>query len=362
MNAGNPFLRGEPNTTLGVRGPTNPFVGQLYFDASWKLDYHTARHEDTRLSVSYELDAKKFGSHRFAAMGSRVDEMDLRLGTWLGLAGAPFNPDPENANNRLTTRYYVTEGNPESFTLGDWRQVPRQITVDGATYGVIWVNQPAGNQNSLAEQNVNTLLGVAQSHFFKNRLVTTFGYREDEAKITSFGHAVDPVLRHMITDRDPAKTVVNQTKGTARSQGLVLHVTAECLAAGQHVDQRGVTGFPAQRSCPIRASPTPARGQGEDIGVSVSLFNRRLNGEGRVLPHEGGRQFRRGPGPLRQCQQPHCRRIRDRARRSWSTDHADRLDCPRRRAESRYLRCALRHEGGRLRVQRDGESDVRTGG
>jgi iron complex outermembrane receptor protein len=276
VNAGNPFLRGEPNTTLGVRGPGNPFAGQLYFDAAWKLDYHTARHEDTRLSVSYELDAKKLGRHRFAAMGSRVEEMDWRLGTWLGLAGAPFNPDPENPNNRLTTRHYVTEGNPESFVIGDWRQVPRQITVDGATYGVTWVNQPAGNQNSLAEQNVNTLLGVLQSHFLNDRLVATFGYREDEAKITSFGHTIDPVLRHMITDRDPAKSVVNRTKGTTRSQGLVLRVLPNVSLLANTSTSVALPDF-RRRVLPDSRIPAPARGEGEDIGLSVSLFNRRLN-------------------------------------------------------------------------------------
>ncbi|MDO8539337.1 MAG: hypothetical protein Q7S40_02770 [Opitutaceae bacterium] len=275
VNAGNPFLRGDPNTTLGVRGPDNPYAGQLYFDATWKLDFHTARREDSRLSLSYQIDAKKFGSHRFATMASRVDEMDYRLGTWLALAGVPFNPDPENVNNRIITRHYVTEGNPESFVIGDWRQVPRQISVDGTAYDVAWVSQPAGNQNSLAEQKVNTVLGVVQSHFFKNRLVTTLGYREDDAKITSFGHRIDPVLRHMIIDRDPAKAIVNQTRGIARSQGVVLHVLPSLSLLANTSTSVALPDF-RRKVLPDSKVADPAKGTGRDFGLSVSLFDRRF--------------------------------------------------------------------------------------
>ena len=275
VNAGNPFLRGDPNTTLGVRGPANPHAGQLYFDANWKLDFHTARHEDTRLSASYQFDAKKFGAHRLAAMVSRVDEMDMRLGTWLALAGAPFNADPENVNNRITTRHYVTEGNPESFTLGDWRRVPRRVTVDGAGYDVGWINQGPGNQNSLAHQKVDTRLAVVQSHFFNRRLVTTLGYREDEAEITSFGHSLHPTLRHAITDMDPAKAVVNSTTGSTRSQGVVWHALKNVSLLANSSTSASLPDF-RRRVLPDSKVPAPARGKGEDVGVSVALFDRRL--------------------------------------------------------------------------------------
>lgn len=278
VNASAPFLYGDPNTTIGVRGPQNPQAGQLYFDANWKLDYHDATHENTRLSLSYEIDAGRFGSHRIAAMGARVEETDLRLGTWLSLAGAPFNANAENINNRLTTRRYVTEGNPASFTIGDWRNVPSQVTLDGVAYDVAWINQGAGNQNTLAEQKVNTMLVVAQSHFFKRRLVTTFGYREDDATITSFGHSVHPTLRMDVIDKDPAKAVVNETRGITRTQGVVFHAFRNVSLLANASTSLALPDF-RRRVLPYSQVADPAKGRGEDFGMSVSLWDRKIVGK-----------------------------------------------------------------------------------
>jgi iron complex outermembrane receptor protein len=282
VNAGNPILRGDPNSTLGVRlttplttPPANPFAGRLYFDANWKLDYHDAKHEEDRLSVSYQLQTRRFGTHRMAAMASRAKDTDMRLGTWLALAGAPFSPDAENVNNRVTTRYYVSEGNPESFVLGDWRGVPRRITFEGVGYDVAFINQGPGNQNALAEQNVDSLVGVIQSSFFKNRLITTLGYREDDAEIISFGHATHPTLRMAVIDKDPAKAVVNETRAIARSQGIVWHALRNVSLLANTSTSVALPDF-RRKVLPFSRVADPAKGKGEDIGVSVSLFDRRL--------------------------------------------------------------------------------------
>ncbi|MGH7945354.1 MAG: hypothetical protein ACREF9_10125 [Opitutaceae bacterium] len=44
---------------------------------------------------------------------------------------------------------------------------------------------------------------------------------KDGAKITSFGHSVHPTLKMDVIDKDPAKAVVNETRGITRTQGLV---------------------------------------------------------------------------------------------------------------------------------------------
>ena len=199
----------------------------------------------------------------------------MRLGTWLALAGAPFNPDAENVNNRILTRHYVTERNPESFVLGDWRQVPRRITFEGVGYDVDFINQAAGNQNALAEQKLDSLLGVVQSHFFKRRLVTTLGYREDDAEITSFGHSIHPTLRMAVIDKDPAKAVINKTRAIARSQGIVWHALRNVSLLANTSTSVALPDF-RRRVLPESKVADPAKGKGEDIGVSVSLFDRRL--------------------------------------------------------------------------------------
>ncbi len=275
VNGANPFLRGDPNTTLGVRGPQNPYAGQLYFDSSWKRDDHVARYEDTRLSLSYLFDTRRFGTHRLAAMGSRVEERDTRTGTWQGLAGAPFAAAAEGVNNRVVTRAYLQPGNPESFRLPDWRSVPSSMDIDGTTYDVTWVNQSGGNNNAHATQTVDTRLIVAQSHFFNRKLVTTVGYREDDAKITSFGHRQDPVLKMDIIDPDLAKAVVNDTRGITRTQGVVYHALKNVSLLANASTSVALPDF-TRKVFPDAKVPDPAKGRGEDIGVSVQLFDRKL--------------------------------------------------------------------------------------
>jgi outer membrane receptor protein involved in Fe transport len=112
MTGSEPTLRGDPNRTLGVGGAPNPYAGRLYFDGNWRRDVHVGDARETRLSASYNLDtrSKWFGRHRVAAMVSQSAQFDRRANSWLAFAGRPFNATPNNVNNRITVRNYITEG------------------------------------------------------------------------------------------------------------------------------------------------------------------------------------------------------------------------------------------------------------
>jgi len=105
LTGADPQLRGEANTTLGVGGPVNPYAGQLYIDGQWLNSDHVASVKETRLSLSYNFDPKRtwLGTHRIAGMVSRSDERVRYVSQRLALAGAPFNDDPVNPANRITT-------------------------------------------------------------------------------------------------------------------------------------------------------------------------------------------------------------------------------------------------------------------
>ncbi len=273
-----PLIAGEVNRTLGVNGPANPYVGQLYIDAPWYSELHDATYRESRLSLSYDLDPqwKWAGTHRFAGMYSRSKDTDYYNARRLGLAGAPFNAAPQNASNLVFQRAYLDESNPSTFIAPDWRQLPKTVTAAGRTYDLAWIDGDAGTTNSSAEQELSSKLLVAHSHFFKRRLVTTIGYRVDEGDVTSFGYSTDPVMKTARIDRDPAKATVNHLKGITRSQGVALHVTEWLSLLGNRSTNIGIPTF-TNKVLPNGTIPDPTRGQGQDYGFALNLFSNRVS-------------------------------------------------------------------------------------
>lgn len=273
----NPMISGEANRTLGVNGPANPYAGRLYLDAPWQNDTHRATYRESRASLSYDLDPKIkwFGQHRFAGAYSYSKDTDRRNSQRLGFAGAPFNADPLNANNLLTQRVYLDEGNPGPFIAPDWRKLPKSLTLDGQTYDVTWLDGAAGTNNALATQKSNAQLVVAQSHFWNRRLVTTFGYRVDEADVVSYGYGTNPALKTVVIDFDPAKAEKNHFRGITRTQGVVFHTTSWLSLLANRSTNIGVPTF-TNSVLPNGHVPDPSKGEGEDYGVSLDLFERRL--------------------------------------------------------------------------------------
>jgi hypothetical protein len=94
-----PTLRGDPNRTLGIGGPANPYVGRLYFDGNWNRDIAVRVYRESRVSLSYHFQpkAKWLGTHRLAGMLKRmlpkpgtancVSPGPLHRGTDLGCCG-----------------------------------------------------------------------------------------------------------------------------------------------------------------------------------------------------------------------------------------------------------------------------------
>ena len=272
-----PTLRGDPNRTLGVGGPVNPYAGRLYFDGNWRRDVHTGDVHETRLSVSYNLDPKIgwLGKHQLAAMGSQMAQVDSRANSWLAFAGRPYAALPSDPNNRITARNYITEGSWATYRVGDWRALPNPIAFDGRSYNLVWANEAAGANNSGGEQEGKTLLGVVQSRFFKNRLVTTFGYRQDKVDIIELGFYNDPVIGDIV-DRDRSKSRTTSATGRTGTAGGVWHVTDWVSLIANHSTNQGVPSF-TRKVFPDGNLAPPTKGVGSDYGLSFDLLGGRLN-------------------------------------------------------------------------------------
>jgi iron complex outermembrane receptor protein len=274
-----PMISGEANTTLGYRGPANPYAGQLYIDAAWYNDIHTATYRETRASFSCDVDPrwKWLGTHRIAGMYARSADTDYYAQRRLGFAGAPFNADPTNANNLITHRAYLDEKTPSSFVAPDWRTMPKTVTTaDGVTRDVTWINAQAGTANSYAEQTMDSMLLVTQSRFLKDLLITTLGYRTDKGDVTSFGSARDPVLVMDVVDKDPAKAVTNHVEGITRTQGLVLRPIKWLSLIANNSTNIGIPTF-TNRVLPNGTISDASKGKGHDLGFSLDLLSNRLS-------------------------------------------------------------------------------------
>ena len=277
LTGGEPSLRGEANRTLGVNGPANPYAGRLYLEGQWRDFDHGASVEETRISLSYDLEFERFkwiGSHRIAGMYSKSEEMDRFVGKRLVVLGAPFNNDPVNQANRITTRVYLDESDPRGFIATDWRAVPSTLRLGNQSYNVGWVNENAGTQHAMTTQDLETRLLVLQSYFLDRRLVTVFGYREDEADIISFGHTKDPVTREDVID--PTKQSGDSFAGITRTQGVVYHLMNWVSLTANWSTNIGVPTF-QNRLLPDGRIPEPTKGESRDYGLSFDLLDRRLS-------------------------------------------------------------------------------------
>lgn len=285
-----PTYRGDPNTTLGLNGPANPFAGQLYVDGNWRGDIHFGEYRESRLSATYALEPQRkwLGRHRLAAAASTSAQTDTNELSWLSLAGSPFNALASNANNRVAVRNYLTEGNLASYRAGDWRRLPKAFNFGGRTYALAFANDAAGANNSGMRQDTDSGLAVLQSHLWRDRLVTTFGYRTDRVTVNQFGYYTDPAIGER-PDRDPAKATVTHVNASTRTIGGVFHVTDWFSLIANQSSNVGVpplarTVFPLGNLAPL------SHGRGEDYGVGLDLLGGRLSA--RVVYFEAEEQGR----------------------------------------------------------------------
>lgn len=270
----NPTLKGDPNTTTGVRGPANPYAGLMFFEGPWKIDRNDAEREETRVTASYEIKAGRFGEHRIAGLLSRSRETFSRVGAWLGLLETGFPGAISGINNRIISRAYIDERDVGSFRAPDWRKLPATLTMNNRSYAVAFLNDEPGSNNSSVEQQIDSGLVVAQSRFFGGRLVSTLGYRKDRAESWQFGYARDNIGQ-TVPDFDRGKATTARSDGQTRTAGLVAHVGRGVSVIANTSSNIGVPDF-QRLLLPDGRVPTPSKGKGMDAGLQFDLRNRTI--------------------------------------------------------------------------------------
>lgn len=176
-------------------GTPNPNAGRPFMQGFPGLSWAEDRATNARLSAVYQLDLGRAGTHQIAGMYQR-DRIEESFGQMRPqIVVNPFNLNsPENAQNLVYFRtYYDLGDSPESITAGDWRQFDLNHIVDGSIVRQAkFLNYIQGAQDNKFERD--SAIGVLQSRFFQDRLVTVVGYRVDwqDSFYSPTGYRGDP--------------------------------------------------------------------------------------------------------------------------------------------------------------------------
>jgi iron complex outermembrane receptor protein len=269
---GNTELRIQWDTSpTTITGAANPNAGRPYIEVFPNQRYRKVRSYDPRLTTSYDLKLGRFfGRHRLAALLERRDEEVQSFNAFRRLnyipTGLAASTLPEAAALSVRHRTYVDLAGPaENVAAFNIRADPTGTT------------RFVPNANPIDERLVNdTAMLATQSHFWKDRVAVTFGYRKDW--VSNFRNSVARGPAYPGFTVGPAIAVRDRPEvedsGITRTKGAVFHAT-EWLSLFYNASSSFNLGNASNRLVPSEPVPNP-KGESEDGGAKLSLLDGRL--------------------------------------------------------------------------------------
>ncbi|WP_414663566.1 TonB-dependent siderophore receptor [Horticoccus sp. 23ND18S-11] len=283
----NVFLTGDPNITIPETTGAlvaNPRARQLYLEDQWTRDPFRDQNELARLSAAWDVNLGRwFGRHRIAGLVEKSEQNRLRR--WMNEIVVDANnvavanvATPEAAGNALFRRQYLTEGDFRTYYAGNPTNPTPTFTFNNVPVHSTYVTRQKSNTHTL--QDDRAVMFAAQSFFWKEKIVTTLGYRIDEITFESANQG-------RVTDRnDPRYTSgkvvlnewdfdgtkeVNTFKPTTFSTGAVVHVLPRVSAFYNYSRNNGTPKLD-RTVLPTGKTPPPTEGMGHDYGVMIDLL------------------------------------------------------------------------------------------
>jgi iron complex outermembrane receptor protein len=283
----NLFLTGDPNpniptATLAV--VSNPRVRQIYLEDNWSRDPFKDRNEIYRLSAAWEPNfGKWFGRHRLAVLAEATRQDRLRR--WqneilVNQANVAISnaANPEAAANQPWRRRYVTEGQFGTYFAGDPTQTIPGFTIGANTYHSHYASRTRSNSHTI--QDARSYMFAAQSYWFKERLVTTVGYRADPIEFQTYDQAriTDPndprytSGRFALNEWDFNGVIArNKYEPKTFTAGAVLHVLPR-LSLFYNESKNSGTPRLDRTVLPTGKTPPPTEGLGQDVGLMIDVL------------------------------------------------------------------------------------------
>jgi outer membrane receptor for ferric coprogen and ferric-rhodotorulic acid len=276
-------LRIDVNAFL-PNGQRNPNAGRFYTDGQLQVGLRDQVRDDYRLTGSYDLDLRRrsdwLGRHTFAALWSRrendgqddgFDEVNLTPD------GSAFYPrDLTNANNAIRRRNYLDFGTTDPNLRGMHDPKLHPINANGVVSGLARIRDAARNDLSRTDSK----MVAYQGKLLRDRLVLTGGLRNDRQR--TWGSTADRNGNGDVNDdRDPVTRTfprrvrspdAQHSMGDTRTYGIVAHATSWLS-----VFYNNANNFVPQADLDINERVLGNReGQGEDLGLRLSLFGNRI--------------------------------------------------------------------------------------
>jgi outer membrane receptor protein involved in Fe transport len=314
-------------TSLNIDPNAGPRFGQYYAEAPVFTVRRDRKLSDARLTASYDLDLtrawKWLGRHRLAALAERNIYKETSDGQRLTRTGTPagsFNPYTvfgatgyRNGNAQLQVRGYLDPARG-IYSLPDFgylRHADTFTTPDGFTFTNLRV-QGFAQRNTRTDED--TLMGIVQSYWLNERLVTTFGYRDDATRIQiaefvatnnpATAGAVNPGDSQIaprvrkagadpasLNPRDAAFTTEAPSGGLSRNFGGVLNVTKWAALTYNQASNFQPTTERANNLLGERSKDS--QGTSQDYGVRLALFGGKIRIDAlKYDTIEGGSVFR----------------------------------------------------------------------
>ncbi len=280
-------LRGDPNSqTVNAAGAlvANPNAGRLYLEDNWGRAETTYDTESMRLSLNYEAQLGRWGRHLLGAMWQGYQQDTYTMDFFEILVDASNRPigtatNPAGTDSRLYRRRYVTEGDYRSYYNGDAR-IPFNATINGVAYHSAYVHGNT-NQMTLGTEKTDTMMATLQSSFFRDRVVTTFGWRRDQASTRRNGigvlAATDPRVtrgERLAFEQDFTNdvSVYDKNKPPTYSAGVVWHALPWLSASYNRSTSVSTPGL-RETIFPDGELRPPSSGAGEDYALMFSLLD-----------------------------------------------------------------------------------------
>jgi outer membrane receptor for ferric coprogen and ferric-rhodotorulic acid len=274
-----------------IYGAVNPDAnaGKLYVEEQWihafnQYDRKTyggvlawsPEFKGTRHNLSFGAEKSTLDNYRNAQQyrdfAQRIDPV----------TGRPFST--VNANTGAVTYPGVIQINRRTyFSQGDVNGSAGYVTPIPGTFtdstGTATYRQgffPASYTNADFKDSTyrNNIVLYDQSFWFKNRLVTSVGYRKDRISTNRSQYNWDPLTQAAYYNGISAPLDIPFT-GTSKSYGAVYHLNDRIsVSAGysQNVgDQQGVVALPDA------TRPAPSQGQSTDYAITVSTRDKRFS-------------------------------------------------------------------------------------
>ena len=193
-------------------GTPNPYFRRPYVQSVGPIRVRTPELSDTQTAdLAYQYTPEKLprwlswiGTQRIGAHGEtvRFDTVNFRNAQHIASDHAWVNTANRTAPSQITQRFYVGDTQGQNIDFA-----PSPVSDINGRYNLSWYNNLSRqwvNESvriddlpiigtTARREEIRTINATIQSYFFKDRLVTTYGWRRDRRRErTSLGAAIDP--------------------------------------------------------------------------------------------------------------------------------------------------------------------------